>query len=344
METPPDIVAEGWDAWGEPRALIGIDEISAEVSTNRVYRLHLDDGDTVVCKVSSYGAYVHFRQDHARIHDWCHGLRGSAWDGTLADVYHRGAAPFVHRDGPAWLAFYEDVNAGEPLPSILAAEDIAPLAREMARLHDASAALELSPTWKSLGADVATLRERLESPAWCEARTLGPASASFLREHCDAFLFNADRGGYHGFAKCPVLLDWNLGNFSVARTPGALRISSRWDYDWFRIEPRVMDFYFLARVVSARGDQSRFTYDVEPFLDPRFAEFLAAYHEVSPLSVEEVSFVREAYRFFLLNYAVLEAEHFFRPELCEGLRRDVVEQHLPALADLDLSPLLDAIG
>ena len=107
---------------------------------------------------------------------------------------------------------------------------------------------------------------------------------------------------------------------------------------------RVMDFYFLARVVSARGDQSHFTYDADPFLDPRFATFLRAYHEVSPLGADEVTFLREAYRFFLLNYAVLEAEHFFRPELCDALRRDVVELHLPALTELDLSPLLDAIA
>ena len=340
----PDIVSEGWDAWGDPRALVGVDEISASVSTNRVYRLRLEDDETVVAKVSSYGSYVHFRQDHDRIHQWCMGMRGTRWDGLLADVYHRHGAVFVHREGPSWLAFYADVSAGEPLPPILEEEDIAPLAREMARLHAASAAVGLAPTWKSLGADISTLRERLEHPAWCDARDLGPPSASFLREHCDAFLWNADRGGYHGLERLPVLVDWNLGNFAITRTADGLRLASRWDYDWFRIEPRVMDFYFLARVVSARGDQSHFTYDADPLLDPRFATFLRAYHEVSPLRAEEVTFLREAYRFFLLNYAVLEAEHFFRPELCDALRRDAVEQHLPALAELDLSPLADAIS
>ncbi len=344
MVDTPDILAEGWDAWGDPRALAGVDEISATVSTNRVYRLRLEDGGTVVSKVSSYGSYVHFRQDHERIHRWCMGLRGTPWDGMLAGVLHRNDTPFVHREGPSWLAFYEDVGAGEPLPPILDEDDIAALAREMARLHDASAKLGLAATWKTLGADVAILRERLEHRGWCDARNLGPASASFLREHCDAFLWNADRGDYHGFRKLPVLVDWNLGNFAISRTGDGFRLASRWDYDWFRIEPRVMDFYFLARVVGARGDRSHFTYDVDPFLDPRFALFLRAYHEVSPLSRQEIGFLREAYRFFLLNYAVLEAEHFFRPELCDVLRRDVVELHLPALADFDLSRLLDAIA
>ena len=65
----PDIVAEGWDAWGDPRRPVGIEEISAEVSTNRVYRVCLDDGGSVVAKSSSYGSFVHFRQDHQRIHD-----------------------------------------------------------------------------------------------------------------------------------------------------------------------------------------------------------------------------------------------------------------------------------
>ena len=343
MDTP-DIVAEGWDAWGDPRKLIGVDEISAAVSTNRVYRLRLEDGGTAVCTVSSYGSFVHFRQDHERIHQWCRGMRRTPWDGMLADVFHHDDTPFVHRAGPAWLAFYEDVGAGEPLPPILGEEDIASLAREMARLHDASAKLGLPPTWKTLGADIAVLRERLEHPAWCNARDIGPASASFLRDHCDAFLWNTERSGYHGFRKLPVLVDWNLGNFAISRTGDGLRIASRWDYDWFRIEPRVLDFFFLARVVSARGDQSHFTYDLDSFADPRFALFVRSYHEVSPLSPAEIAFLVEAARFFLLNYTVLEAEHFFRPELCDGLRRDAVELHLPALADLELSALLDAIA
>ncbi len=339
----PDIVAEGWDAWGDPRRPVAIEEISASVSTNRVYRVRLDDGGSVVAKSSSYGSFVHFRQDHERIHAWCEGLRGTRFEGALADVFHRRGDAFVHRQGNEWLAFYEDVGAGESLPPILDAADIAPLARELAAFHQASANIGLAPTWKSMGSDVASLREQLERPQWCEARGIGAPSAHFLREHCDAFLWNTDRIGYHGFARVPILVDWNLGNFSITRSPGRIHLASRWDYDWFRIEPRILDFYFLSRVVSARGDQTTFSYDAVSFQDPRFTEFVGAYQEVWPLSREEILFLVEAYRFFLLNYAVLQAEHFFRPSLCERLRAEVIEQHLPGISDIDLSPLLALI-
>ena len=35
----PDVVTDGWLASGDARALAAVEEISADVSTNRVYRL-----------------------------------------------------------------------------------------------------------------------------------------------------------------------------------------------------------------------------------------------------------------------------------------------------------------
>ena len=50
--------------------------------------------------------------------------------------------------------------------------------------------------------------------------------------------------------------------------------------------------------------------------------------------------MKETYRFFLLNYVVREGEHFFRRDIWQHLLHDVVDVHLPALDDLDLTPLL----
>lgn len=328
----PGIVQEGWDARGGGGRLLEIREISARVSTNRVYRLHLEGGASAVAKVSSYGAFVYFRQDHERIHQWCRALHQTRFRGFLAGVLSRAGRPFLHRSGPAWLALYEDKRGGETLPAVLEEGDIAPLARELAAFHEASLKARLAPTWKSLGSDISLLRTHLESEARCKARGIGPASAAFLREHCDAFLQNVDQPRFAKLPRIPVLVDWNRGNFSIARdATGAPRFVHRWDYDWFRVESRALDFYFFARVVSARGDQSRFTYDAEVFFDPRFQKFLRAYQRVSPLQPAELELLPELYRFFLLNYAVREAEHFFLPAHCETLRRDAVELHLPAL-------------
>ena len=187
------------------------------------------------------------------------------------------------------------------------------------------------------------LRDRLESEDWCEPRGIGPVAAEFLCEHCDAFLVNADQLGYHDWPKLPVLVDWNLGNFSVERSEAGLRLFSRWDYDWFRIEPRTLDFYFLSRVSSAVGDRSEFSYHVAPLLEPRFRLFLRAYHACNPLQRPELLFLKEVYRFFLLNYVIREGEHFFREEICRRLQRETVDLYLPSLLETDFAELVEDI-
>jgi hypothetical protein len=57
------------------------------------------------------------------------------------------------------------------------------------------------------------------------------------------------------------------------------------------------------------------------------------------LSEEEVMFLPEVYRFFILNYVVREGARFFRPDLCALFRADAVRSYLPALDRLDCSPL-----
>jgi hypothetical protein len=93
-------------------------------------------------------------------------------------------------------------------------------------------------------------------------------------------------------------------------------------------------------VSSSTGDRSVWTYGSHTLLEPRFHTFLAAYHAIFPLSPGEVLFLKEAYRFFLLNYVVREGRHFFRYEFWQHLMHDAVDVQLPALDDVDLTPLL----
>jgi len=341
----PDILVEGWLATRDPRRLASVEDISVHISTNRVYRLRCEEGSGVVAKVTSYGSFVHFRQDHERILRWTERLAGTRWSDFLARVIARDGRPCLHRDGPSWVAFYEEVERGEALPRVLSEAEIENLAEEIAHFHRAClrAARHIDPTWKTPGSDLALLRDQLEQAAWCEAREIGPAAAGFLREHCDAFLLNADALGFHRMRQLPVLVDWNLGNFGVRRSRRGFRLLHRWDYDWFRIAPRTFDFYFLSRVSSQIGDRTRFTYGVGPLFEPRFARFLRAYHAVLPLRREDLLFVREAVRFFLLNYVIRQGENFFQPELCERLRREVIELHLPELEAADFSALAAVI-
>ena len=97
-----------------------------------------------------------------------------------------------------------------------------------------------------------------------------------LWRHTHEFLLELERIRYDEWPKLPILVDWNLGNFSVEPQPdGTFRLFSRWDYDWFRVEPRLMDFYFLSRVSSRTGDRTQWTYSWHTLTEPRFFRFLA---------------------------------------------------------------------
>jgi hypothetical protein len=71
--------------------------------------------------------------------------------------------------------------------------------------------------------------------------------------------------------------------------------------------------------------------------------FLVAYHRVFPLRPAEVLFIREAYRFFILNYVIRQGFSFFQPDLADRLRREAVLSYLPAAEQLDLRPLVDLL-
>ena len=341
----PTIVIDAWEAYGDPRAIVDTEEVSANVSTNGVYRLVLQDRKDVIVKVSSYGSYVHFRQDHIRINEWIHRLRGSRYAPFLAKVLLKNDEVFTYRDGEVWVAFYQKTEFYDFLPPLLEDEHIDAFGREMALFHRecTQIASRVHPTWQSLGSDIASLYDALGSEQWRNERGFGDHVRDFLRAHCDAFLQNADALGYHEWDKIPILIDWNIGNFSVGFDNEGFKFFSRWDYDWFRIEPRVLDMYFCARVVRAEGDQTTFSYFPDPMIEPRFVRFLKAYDEVHRLTENEVLFLKEAYRFFILNYVIRVGEHFFRPDICKRLQKEAIEQYLPALEHVDMGETWDAL-
>ena len=352
------ICERAWKAYGErcwsvPSAgehqrfrglqLSHIEDLSPGVSTNRVFRLTLNDGQQVIAKVSSYGSYVHFKQDHQLINRWSSGLKGGRFSKFLADMLKVGDEPFFYRESNIWVVFYHKTTFYDFLPKILDEAQIESLGTEMANFHLASAqsAVFLEPSWKSMGGDIATLFDVAGDREWRARHFLGDSAEGILREQCERFLVNAAQLGYHRMRKIPLLLDWNIGNFSVGLEEAGFKLFSRWDFDWFRVEPRQLDFYFCARVVRAEGDQDEFSYTVAPFFEERFIRFLRAYHRVFALSRNEVKFMKEAYRFFLLNYVIRSGEHFFRPIFQRRLQAECFENYFPALETMDFEQLYE---
>ena len=336
-------VDAAWADYGDERRIVAVDDASTNVSTNRVYRLHLEDGSTVVSKVSSYGSYFLFVEDHEQL-DRCARLLGpTRFNGMLAEIWGRDGRIFTWYNQHIWAVFYDDVPRLDSLPRVLTHRQIANLATEMAEFH--LACTEIAPALpsssKTIKSDAIHLLDLLESPFATRNFELPPEAIGVLWKHTHTFLERLVEVGYDEWPKIPILIDWNLGNFSVETAPdGHFRLYSRWDYDWFRIEPRLLDFYFLSRVSSSTGDRTRFTYGPHTLVEPSFLAFLDAYRSVFPLSNDELAFLPEVFRFFILNYVVREGARFFRHDLCTQFRQDAVRSYLPALDTLDTSPLL----
>jgi hypothetical protein len=340
-----------WTAYGDRRRIVSVDDTSPRVSTNTVYRLHLDDGTNVYGKVSNYGSYFLFAEDHDRLFRCTELLADGPFRHFLARVLGvdtpLGRRPFTWYDQSRWVAFYEEARRAESLPPQLTLDQTRSLARGMARFHleCTRIAPSVPATSNSIKSDAIHLLDLLSSPFAPRNFDMAPENIGVLWRHTHHFLMELERIRYDSWARIPILVDWNLGNFSVKyRDDGTFDLYSRWDYDWFRVESRLLDFYFLSRVSSATGDRTHWTYSPHTLLEPSFLEFVRTYHEIAPLSPEEILFLPEAYRFFVLNYVVREGARFFRPDLCVKFRNDAARVYLPACDDLDVTPLLRAIG
>ena len=345
-----EVVTAAWHDYGDPRTVRDVDELSAMVSNNRVYRLRLDDGSHVIAKTSNYGSFFLFAEDHDRLHRANLLLHGGPYEDFMAGVLTGpDDKPYLWYDGDMWAVFYEEVHVKDRLPKILTDAQVANLGAELARFHRGCAGIArlIPPPSKTAKSDAVNLFEMLGARNAHDQFGLDQSRLDLVRRHTHRFLMAIHETGYDYWQKMPVLIDWNLGNFSVEFDPDdsdRFTLFSRWDYDWFRIESRLLDFYFLSRVSSSTGDRTSFTYGAHTLLEPRFRIFLRAYHRVFPLTRAEVMFLKEAYRFFLLNYVIREGRHFFRYDFWQHLLHDAVDVHLPSLDELDLSPLLDDLA
>ena len=341
------------DAWrdyavasGDQRTVAATHEVSAHVSTNRVFQVRFSDDSTLVAKVSSYGSYFLFAEDHDRLARCTSLLRHGRWAGFLADVLVVDKRPYTWYDGRCWCAFYTEVKRAESLPRVLTTSDVSALAREIARFHHACTEIApaLPPVSNSVKGDAIHLLDQLTNPFAPRNFDLPPEDIGVLARFTHELLLRLEAVHYDEWTKIPILVDWNLGNFSVTREDGEVRLFSRWDYDWFRVESRLLDFYFLSRVSSSTGDRTSFTYSPHTLTEPRFVEFVRAYHEVNPLSRRDIEFLPYAYRIFILNYVIREGARFFRDDLCAQFRRDAAHGYLESSTRLNLKPLLEVVG
>jgi hypothetical protein len=338
------IVKQAWQAYDDTRRIAHIVNISARVSTNNVYRIKFTDGSFIIAKLSYYGKFEHFAEDHTIINVLSNNLP-CPFENLLARSLMKGNSLFIYTYTDkvlnAWVVFYRPIEIKRLMPRRLDEEQIEKFAVQLALFHKACYSIRntLPPSSKTLRTDINTLLRYLETD---DGRFEHRSHEPIIRKHCETFLREFDVFRANAIERIPVFVDWNIGNFSVT---SSFKLFSRWDYDWFRISTRMMDFYFLSRVVSNVGDKTVFSYYISPLMEDRFILFLKAYHAVYPLTRAEILFLKEVYRFFILNYVVKDGRYFFHTIFANKLQREAFEIYLPSIEKgFDADKLLNALN
>ncbi|MFB6318039.1 hypothetical protein [Saccharicrinis sp. FJH54] len=337
------IIKHAWREFDDRHEIRGVYDVSAYVSTNQVYKISFYNREPVFAKLSDYGKFEDFREDHIIINNLANNLE-RPYENFLAQSLVKKNELFIYlfhqENHSAWVVFYNPIRTMHKLPRRLDDKQIRKMGRELARFHRACTNVcnQLPNPSKTTVTDILALQRRISRNEieMCEVHK------DMIKKHCDYYLNNADKVNYAtGFETIPVFVDWNIGNFSIS---GDGKFYSRWDYDWFRMSSRVMDFYFFSRVVSDVGDRTVFSYLVDTLMEDRFMMFLKEYHRIFPLTEPEVRFIKEVYRFFILNYVIKDGPYFFRKIYSSKLINEAYQTYFPAMdANFKVEKILNAL-
>jgi hypothetical protein len=314
------------------------------VSTNRVYKITFADEDIIIAKLSTFGKYEHFKEDHRIIHSLSNNLL-YPFENLLAKSLLKNNRVYTYRyrkgKVDAWVVFYNPSRVMQRMPRRLQEGHIRNFGKQIGKFHLACSRIRnvLPKSGKTLRTDINTLLEQLEKN---EKKFGNKAQCDLIRLHCELFLKNRIKCNAASFEIIPVFIDWNIGNFSVVDN---FELFSRWDYDWFRMSSRMLDFYFFSRVVSNAGDKTVFSYLIDPLNEERFLIFLSEYHKVNPFIADEIRFLREVYRFFILNYVIKNGNYFFSEQYAKKLQAEALDIYLPSVdTNFDPERIIDYLG
>lgn len=338
------IIKYAWKAYDSSRLVVTIKDISAMVSTNHVYKVAFEDKSFVIAKLSYFGQYEHFVEDHTIINVMANNLP-EPYENFLARSLMKSNNLFVYRyvgeNTDAWVVFYRPVKIKKKLPRRLEEAHIVKLAKEFASFHKVCHQIRhtLPPSSKTVFSDIDHLINILDQKDQSFENYI---DKEVVRRQCDLFYKNTEALGLSRWDKIPVFIDWNIGNFSVSPS---FKLFSRWDYDWFRVSSRMLDFYFFSRIVSDIGDRTVFSYNIGPLMEERFLLFLKTYHRHYPLLENEVRGLKEIYRFFLLHYVIDFGTYFFSKNYATKLQKETFDIHFPSIdSTFDADKLLMALN
>ena len=329
------LIKEAWKDYDDSRKILSITDISIKVSTNHVYKIILKDGSKVIAKISDYGYVSNFSEDHSIINALSINLT-YPYENFLAKSLTRNGKLYIFKkkvnNSPIWVVFYNPIRTDKKPTKKQSIKRIKILGKELASFHLSCKNISkiLPHKSKTFNEDIKFIKKNIFSKTYSH---FDKDEKKEIIRHCDIFLKNT-RKIINKNNLLPVFIDWNIGNFSIDQN---YNFFSRWDYDWFRIGHRTLDFYFLSRVCSYQGDSTLFTYSPLTLMEKRFILFLKSYHSIYPLNEKDFILIPEMYRFFILNYVIKDGYRFFNKRIAKKLIQDSVNLYLPNINKVVLS-------
>ncbi|HKK45129.1 MAG TPA: hypothetical protein VJ964_06375, partial [Balneolaceae bacterium] len=203
------IIREAVKAYDNSKRIVEISDISAKVSTNHVHRIRFSDGNVIIAKLSYFGKFEHFVEDHSIINSLANNLP-APFENVLARSLIKGNTLFVHRHLDeiidAWVVFYRPIRIKKKLPKRLNKSQIQKLAGSFARFHKACDSIRntLPPSSKTMEVDINHLLEVLKTK---EGKHEHRMHLDLIREQCDMFLENIEELGANELDTIPVFVD-----------------------------------------------------------------------------------------------------------------------------------------
>ncbi len=321
------LIKEAWKDYDYSRKIQSITDISIKVSTNHVYRIILNDNSKIIAKISDYGYVSNFSEDHSIINALSINL-SYPFENFLAKSLTKKGKLYIYEKkidkSPIWVVFYNPIRTSKKPNKKQTKNQVIKLGNELARFHLSCKNINniLPDKSKKFYEDINFIKKNISNKKYSHFDKIQKKEIIL---QCDTFLKNTNK-----LLKkknlLPVFIDWNIGNFSVDKN---YNFFSRWDYDWFRIGHRTLDFYFLSRVCSQQGDSTLFTYSPLPLMEKRFMNFLKSYNNMYPLDKSDFILIPEMYRFFILNYVIKDGYRFFNKNIAKKLIQDSVNLYLP---------------
>lgn len=126
------IVKLSWQNYDPSRKILKVEDISAKVSTNHVYKITFENKLFIIAKLSYFGRHEHFVEDHTIINSLSNNLL-FPYESLLSRSLMKGNQLYVYRYQDtlidAWVVFYQPVKIKKQLPKRLKEEQIAQLGR-----------------------------------------------------------------------------------------------------------------------------------------------------------------------------------------------------------------------